>query len=905
VSLAFTAMNAPKKKVIFIGWDAADWKIIHPLMDSGKMPNLQNLIGHGAMGRCATLHPPLSPMLWTSIATGKRPFKHGIHGFSEPTPDGCGVRPITNLSRTTKAIWNILNQNDYRSTVIGWWPSHPAEPINGVMISDHYHKAFRPIEKGWPMLPGTVHPSEFQDTLAEWRMHPQELLAPMIEPFLPKLNKIDQENDRRFSMLGATIAECVSTHAVATWLIDNQPWDFFAVYYDAIDHFCHGFMKYHPPRQQWVNQEDFELYSNVVAMAYQLHDMMLGTLVAKAGIDTTVILMSDHGFHSDHLRPRGIPDFPAGPAVEHSSYGIFVMSGPGVKRDELLFGVSVLDLTPTVLTLYDLPVGEDMDGRVVVSAFENPPDARFIPSWEEVPGNDGQHPAHARLDPIAAVLAMERLAALGYVEKPGEKTEDYVQKTVNELRFNLVEAYQDGNRHCEALEIARDLCRRNPDDQRYALKRFLSCQALGHVSEMREIVDDMKSPEPVEESLAQDRTRYTPAITDLLEAHTLAAEKRFAPALAVLDRLNRAVVMGPSILLQSANLLRTLGRLGEAEAIYERALEIDTDNTLAYQGLCEVALGQHQYQRAADAAGESLRRQFFAPKTHFLHGVALAGVKQFEGAAVSFRIALSQNPHFPEAHLRLARLLKFQLNDPEGAVEHIRWYRKMRTHRSVKPHVLVREPVAPAVMSTLTGLEGPLPPLGDDVLIVSSLPRSGTSMLMQMLHAGGMPVLTDKKRESDEDNPRGYFELEAVKKMFREPDWLALARGKMIKVVVPLISSLPPGYAFRVVLIERNYDEILASQGRMIERRGGLIEESPEHRDRLRCEYARLVAQAKSLLHGRADVKIMLVHHEDVIRNPGAAAEMLNQFAGGSLDSARMSMAVDRSLHRNHHLAAT
>ena len=115
------------------------------------MPNVQRLVENGATGQISTLHPPLSPMLWTSIATGKRPFKHGIHGFSEPTPDGRGVQPVTNLSRKSKALWNILNQNELRSVVIGWWPSHPAEPINGVMVSDHYHRASGPLDQGWPL----------------------------------------------------------------------------------------------------------------------------------------------------------------------------------------------------------------------------------------------------------------------------------------------------------------------------------------------------------------------------------------------------------------------------------------------------------------------------------------------------------------------------------------------------------------------------------------------------------------------------------------------------------------------------------------------------------------------------------------------------------------------------------
>ena len=119
-----------KRKVLLIGWDAADWKVINPLLDAGKMPNLARFIEQGVIGNLATLQPVLSPMLWTSIATGKRPYKHGIHGFSEPDPVTGGIRPVTNLSRKTKAVWNILNQNDLNTITVGWWPSNPAEPLS-------------------------------------------------------------------------------------------------------------------------------------------------------------------------------------------------------------------------------------------------------------------------------------------------------------------------------------------------------------------------------------------------------------------------------------------------------------------------------------------------------------------------------------------------------------------------------------------------------------------------------------------------------------------------------------------------------------------------------------------------------------------------------------------------------
>src|SRR5262249_10048939 len=197
------------------------------------MPTRERLVSEGRRGQTPTPPPPLSPMLWTSIATGKRPFQHGIHGFSEPTADGLGIQPVTNLSRRCKAVWNIFNQSGLRSIVVGWWPSHPAEPINGVTVSDHFHRARGPLKDGWPLMPGAVHPPELQEQLAELRFHPEEAAGAMIDFFIPRAREIDQKKDRRLIGCVTTFSECVTIHSAATWLLENQPWDFFAVYYDA------------------------------------------------------------------------------------------------------------------------------------------------------------------------------------------------------------------------------------------------------------------------------------------------------------------------------------------------------------------------------------------------------------------------------------------------------------------------------------------------------------------------------------------------------------------------------------------------------------------------------------------------------------------------------------------------
>ena len=158
-------------------------------------------------------------MLWTSIATGKRPFKHGVHGFTEPTPDGVAVRPVSNLSRTCKAVWNILNQEGLRSIVVGWWPSHPAEPIAGAMVSNHFHTAVGPPDQPWPIAPGAVHPPRLAETLAPLRVNPTELGPDEVLPFIPKAAEIDQAKDRRLGSCAQILAECTSAPAAATWLL--------------------------------------------------------------------------------------------------------------------------------------------------------------------------------------------------------------------------------------------------------------------------------------------------------------------------------------------------------------------------------------------------------------------------------------------------------------------------------------------------------------------------------------------------------------------------------------------------------------------------------------------------------------------------------------------------------------
>ncbi|MEL7363070.1 MAG: alkaline phosphatase family protein, partial [Bacteroidota bacterium] len=564
------------KKVLLIGWDAADWKVITPLLDAGKMPALESLIDRGVMGNLATLDPPLSPMLWTSIATGKTADQHGILGFVQPSEDGTRIQPVLGTTRKCKAVWNILNQEGLRSNVVGWWPSHPAEPINGAMVSNFYQKATRPAHRPWPLSDGTVHPLELADTLASLRVHPAELTAAHILPFVPALAEVDQDKDKRLRSLANIIAHAASIQSAATYILEHVAWDFAAVYFDAIDHFGHGFMKYHPPKLPIVSEADYRLYREVIEAGYRFHDMLLGRLLDFTDEDTVVMLISDHGFHSDHLRPLTLPKSePAAPALEHRDFGIITMAGPGIKHDDRIYGASLLDITPTLLTMFGLPVGSDMRGRPLVEAFEEAPPIRAISSWETVTGDAGCHATGNGLDPWAEREVMQQLVELGYVEEHDEPEQKRMERAADEAQYFLARVYLSTGRKSEALPILEALHAKDPN-QEHLGQRLTSCYLdLGRPADARRIVESfIEQYESRENETADSSATKAPIAFAYLEGCLLLAEGKAEQALV---RFREAEQADPHYPVLHRRLGQTYLKMQDwrgAERAYRKALTI-------------------------------------------------------------------------------------------------------------------------------------------------------------------------------------------------------------------------------------------------------------------------------------------------------------------------------------------
>lgn len=187
----------------------------------------------------------------------------------------------------------------------------------------------------------------------------------------------------------------------------------------------------------------------------------------------------------------------------------------------------------------------------------------------------------------------------------------------------------------------------------------------------------------------------------------------------------------------------------------------------------------------------------------------------------------------------------------------------------------------------------------ETITIVSGLPRSGTSMMMKMLEAGGLDLLVDGIREADEDNPKGYYELEKVKELDKEgkgKDWLEDARGKVVKIISQLLKDLPSKYTYKVVFIRRHMPEILASQKKMLERRG-------EPTDRISDEelsklFEKHLIQVEGWLKNQPNFDVLYVHYNEILKTPQKYIDQINTFLGGALDTQGMASVIDKSLHR-------
>jgi predicted AlkP superfamily phosphohydrolase/phosphomutase/tetratricopeptide (TPR) repeat protein len=872
-----------RQRLLLVGWDSADWKIMHPMIDAGHLHGVAGLVEAGTSGNITTLEPQLSPMLWTSIATGKMAYHHGVPGFTEVDPRSNAVVPVSAATRRCRTVWEILGERGLRSHVVSWFATQGERDLPGKVVSNMFcHvKTSGPDQAAsdWPPPPpGTYWPPELDRELNEQRVSPHDIDPDeMIRLFVPEADKVDQSKDQRLWMLAGKLAETFSAHNAAVHLLQTDPdWDFFAVYYRAIDEICHLFMPYHPPKMDGVPEADFEMYRHVVEGAYRLHDLMLRSLLRLAGPDTPVILVSDHGFHSDHLRPKFTPRVPAGITVWHRPQGAFIASGPGFRKDELLFGARLLDVTPTILHHFGLPVGADMEGRVLEEIFTEKRPVQTVPTWEKP---EGASKPRAGLGEDANKALLEQFVALGYIDEIPDDPGQAAAGTERENDWNMARAAMYGGRYDMALPLLEDCHHAVPSRTDFA-QMLARCQwQLGLLDEAEATID-----RALENFAAIERTQ-------LIKASIAIQKEDYASALAALEIVREKDPDDIELQLMLAQSYAALRRWDEAGAAARQVLSADPHNAQALLTLTRLHL------------------HYGNPLGHFLLGAALAQLEQWEQAERPLLNCLRLQPQFLRAYRLLARVYH-GLGQPDKATAveaQARMQRQLAeekhraqlavTRREFAARQAVRDAqdkIKQAEIDRRKAEYDAIEPM--DFVIVSGLPRSGTSLMMQILQAGGIPLMTDGQRAADEDNPEGYWEWEEIKKLPKDPRLLEKAKGKAVKVISALLPALPGKHRYKILYMVRPVAQVVDSQWAMLARQGRQPRSEKQHLIETQEHHSRQILE---VLKKSDRVGLLEVNYPDLVADPAATIAQVAAFLGESFrNGPEVAAIVQPKLHR-------
>jgi tetratricopeptide (TPR) repeat protein len=409
-------------RVIFVGLDGADWSLLDGYVARGVMPTLSRLVKEGTSGTLQTIHPPLSPLIWTTMMTGVSPLEHRILDFLRVNPVSRAREPITSDERKVPAIWNMASAGGKKVGAFGFWATYPAEAVNGVMVSDRLF-TFLFSESTPP--PGVVYPAALESWARDGLKRAQDSVGyQALKGMLPWLTeseygdaaKVVDPYSHPVSALKRILTETrVYDELARDWIAREQP-DVTVVYLQGTDSIGHVFAPYAPPRQPSILEDDYAKYKDVPERYFAAIDQLLGRYVALAESTGSVLMLaSDHGFLWGEGRPEKLSSAANATAARwHAEKGIYLLWGPGVEATKGHTGTGTVDqVCATLLSLLGLPTPQHAAGGPLPGAPPaNAATADYRAVYTPVTPQNGSASPNA---PAIDEDTVAKLRALGYI----------------------------------------------------------------------------------------------------------------------------------------------------------------------------------------------------------------------------------------------------------------------------------------------------------------------------------------------------------------------------------------------------------------------------------------------------------------------------------------------------------
>ena len=599
--------------IIWLGLDGLDWELLDRLSAEGRMPNWKRLTEEGYTSKLKSFMPVLSPVVWTSVATGASPDVHRVLDFQEVDPATGQKVPISGFSRAVPAIWNVASAQGRTVGVVGWWATHPAEEVNGFFVSDHASPIlFEGLSRAGVAYPTSLAPGVEQIVARDGRVADEEL-ARFVDMTPAEISQVRAGGGGLMNPMVALASVVAATRVqqrIARDLYDRNRPELMMLYLEGTDGIGHVFAAFVPPQMSCVSNEDFARYRRTVDEYYAVVDLLLGQWMRRAREDgATLVINSDHGFKWSDDRPCERSSLnPSTAAYWHRLDGVFAAWGARVRRGAPRATASVLDVAPTVAALADLPVDPRMKGTVIRAAFSDLP----RPKSQDLFGTVAVRRVAA--DATSAKDASEyaqRLKALGYLaggepeklaptggERPGvteggwnnlgvyfrergvfSEAEAAFHKALS-LRpayaspvFNLAVLYRERGENKKAIEwLFRSLVAGHADPEGTILRWFSEYDDKGKKGEAREMLERGARAYPANETIARELGLMRFKARDCTGAWDAAAS--FEAATREPDTLN------------ALGLFQTcLGKREEAIALFQKSLEMKSEQPAVVQAL--------------------------------------------------------------------------------------------------------------------------------------------------------------------------------------------------------------------------------------------------------------------------------------------------------------------------------
>ena len=499
LGLAVCGSRPGKGRVIVLGLDGLDPRAVDLLMSEGKLPHFARLRQEGAYARLLSSKPLLSPVVWTTIATGKTPEQHGIGHFVAVDEKTGEQLPVTSEMRRVRALWNILSEKERKVATVGWWATWPSEKVNGQVVSDHtcYHFLFQQGQTGAGPAAGLTYPPElfariaplvrrprgvtFSEAAAFITVSPEELTRPF-----------DFNHDTSHFLWALATADTYRSISLKLWR-EERP-DVLMTYIEGTDSVAHLFGHlFRAGRLSGELAAQQAKFGNAVEQMYLYADRLVGDFMDAMDRNTTLVVLSDHGFDLGAVQddPSKTRDMRRVSERFHNLEGILYLYGNRVRRGRLA-DPKILDLAPTVLALAGIPPARDMPGRVLTEGLDLSVPGPAVATYETGSAAGAPSARDAAADPEI----VERLRSLGYVGPETAPIPGAARRSPQGER-NLAAMHFESGRHAEAVAAYSRLVELNPKDASLHTSLAGALGALGRYDEAAKHLDIAIRLEPL------------------------------------------------------------------------------------------------------------------------------------------------------------------------------------------------------------------------------------------------------------------------------------------------------------------------------------------------------------------------------------------------------------------------